>query len=467
MTTPRPRATLSATVEPEGSELSRSSRKRLEELLALLRQIQAGPDPTSTLLLQFQRRYRELPWQERTPFFEALLQMEVPRQAIEQELRRVLAEGQQASIDWCRRMTQLRRAIESPRMAAFRRLPNSTGGFKFLLDLRADVLAAQRRQHVDLEPLDEEIAHLLDSWFQHGFLFLQEITLDSPLRQIQFLREHELVHPMESLEEMQRRLGEDSACFALYHRALPEEPVVFIEAALTRGLCRSIHDILERDGSPPRPQADPDTAIFYSISNTQHGLSGLGLGGVLVFQVVEAIRKRNPAVKRFATLSPIPGFWRRYLRPLLRGEDERFLLKRSRLQEFFVLETGRQTVLERHAALTGRQAPDFPTALLEVLDSEGWLEDAALAKALRRPLTRLTYFYLTREKNLQGGPLNPVAGFHLGNGATLGANNVNFGANRSRRGLEDSCGMMVNYVYSPSWLQNIGRTIRALLPWRA
>jgi hypothetical protein len=269
-----------------------------------------------------------------------------------------------------------------------------------------------------------------------------------------------MVHPMTSVEEMARRLGEDRRCFALYHRSMPEEPVVFIEVALTRGIARSIHQIISYRARQTR--GTPDTAIFYSINNTQNGLAGLGLGKVLVFQVVEAIQKDQPGIKTYATLSPVPGFWPRYLRPIVQGYDGPFALKRDRLEEFFPRKA-RRALVERHADLGGSEISDLASALYDILSTPEWIEDPVYSRWLERPLTEMTYFYLTEEKNRQGKTLNPVANFHLSNSARVSQKNINFGANRSEQGLEDSCGMMVNYVYSGSWLQQIGRTMQALL----
>ena len=135
-------------------------------------------------------------------------------------------------------LTQLRRRLESPRLRAFRHFLSTSGGLPFLLDVRADVLAAHRNSELDLGPLDEEIAHLFTSWFLGGFLFLQELTQESSFRQIRFLKEHDMVHPMASLEEMGSRLGKDRRLFALYHRAMPEDPVVFVGGGADAGTRR-------------------------------------------------------------------------------------------------------------------------------------------------------------------------------------------------------------------------------------
>jgi hypothetical protein len=439
----------------------------MSDLLGRLDQIQAGEEASPDKLREFEAVYRAMPREERPAFFQALLsRLETRKGAIEGDMRRLAAASDQDAIAWSRLLTELRRKIESPRMRAFRRFINLSGGLKFLLDFRADVLAAQRQASVNLEPLDEEIAHLFNSWFQHGFLYLQEITQDSSYRQIRFLKDHDMVHPMTNLEEMGDRMGRDRRCFALYHRAMPEEPVVFIEVALTKDIARSIHQIIGGMEAAPVKKGAPDTAIFYSINNTQNGLAGLGLGKVLIFQVVDALKKGNPEVTTFSTLSPIPGFWDRYLKRILKGGESPYSLKAERLEGFFS-KKGRQAILARRRELSGKQEEPFPQALLEILSDPQWIEDPVYGKLLEKPLTEITFFYIAQEKDAQGRPLNPVANFHMGNGATVGMGNINFGANRFRRGMEESCGMMVNYVYSQTWLKQIGRTMQSLLPWKA
>ncbi len=441
--------------------LSRASARRVDALVKLLDRIGRKKETASLGVSQFREHYEELPQDDRPYFFDAILrQMEVEKPDIEGALADVLESDAGDPIAWSRCLTQLRRRIESPRLRAFRYFLSTSGGLPFLLDLRADVLAAHRNSELDLGPLDEEIAHLFTSWFQGGFLFLQELTEESSFRQIRFLKEHDMVHPMASLEEMGSRLGEDRRLFALYHRAMPGDPVVFVEAALTQGLVGSIHEILGAERPPAKSVRD--TAIFYSINNTQLGLAGLGLGKALIFQVVDVIRKDHPAVKAFSTLSPIPGFWEHYLERILRGEDRTFAMKRARLPEFFPVR--RQTELLRaHQERTGLPAADFHDTLIEILSSADWIHERRYTSLLEKPLTSLAYFYITKEENRRGQPLNPVAGFHLGNGARVSRANVNFAANISARGLRESCGMMVNYVYSDTWLRQFGRTMQSLL----
>ena len=448
-------------------EVSKSSRRKIDTLVERLDRIQRESAAAPEQLEAFRDGYQELAFEDRPPLFVAILdRLEVSRDELGPALQHVEDADPDGAAGWSRVLTDLRRQLESPRLRAFRKFVNLSGGIKFLLGLRADVLASLRHKDLDLLPLEDDLAHLFHSWFQQGFLFLREISRDSPYRQIRFLQAHDMVHPMASLEEMGGRLGTDRRCFALYHRVMPEEPVVFIEAALTRGMARSIHEIIqpERVAGARGPRAD--TAIFYSINNTQDGLAGLGLGRVLIFMVVEAIKSDQPAIKRFATLSPIPGFFPRYLRPILEGRDETFELKRRDLPRYFG-EQARKDLIERCGvdSASGSEERDLAGAILTALEKPAWIDDPLLVKRLRRPLRELAYFYLALEKPKRGRSANPVANFHLSNGASLAAKNVNFAGNRSERGLLDSCGLMVNYVYSTTWLEQIGKLARKLRPW--
>jgi malonyl-CoA decarboxylase len=448
-------------------DLNKTSARKINELLKLLKSIQAQKEPQPESLNKFRDQYQTILIEERPWFFEALIhKFEINKKEIEKELRLVLTEEGKDSNQWRRGLSGLRRKIESPRIRIFRNFLSISGGLKFLLDLRADVIAAQRQYPVNLEPLDLDIAQLFDLWFQGGFLFLNEITLDSPYRQIRFLKEHDLVHPMANLEEMGSRLGGDRRCFALYHRLLAEEPITFIEVALTRGLATSIHEIIGKKEDLLNNKKSPDTAIFYSINNTQNGLSGLGLGKVLIFQVVEILGKTYPGINTFATLSPVPGFWERYFKPILQGTKESFQMNRGRLDGLFP-EKVRQSLIEIHYTKSNHKVTDLGLLLLEILSDLQWIEDPDYLRMLQKPLTDLVYFYLSQEKDQRGKPLNPVANFHLENGAAIGLKNINFAANRFPRGLMESCGIMVNYIYSQTWLRQVSQTMKNFLPWRS
>jgi len=389
--------------------------------------------------------------------------LEADPDAVRRAADRLTQAGEDADARRCA-LEELRRVAASPRRVLLESFGQLSGGVKLVLDLRAEVLELQRAGVPGLEPLEEDIAAVLTGWFRHGFLRLGEIDRRSPFEQIRFVKERELVHPMVGLEEMGHRLGDDRRYFGLFHCLMPDEPAVFIEVALSRGLLRSIHAIIDPPADGREPAARPDTAIFYSINNAQHGLAGLGLGKVLVFRVVEALQRSHPGVKTFATLSPVPGFWLRYLRPILTASADGFLVGRDDVVELLNAKAQR-VIRERWTAAGGSDEAPVEEALAGLLDRPDWIEDKGLAAALRRPLVELVFRYLTEETDPRGKPLNPVAGFHLGNGATLSRRQVNFGAIRSPRGLAESCGVMVNYLYSSTWLQQIGRTVQSLLPF--
>ena len=439
-------------------------KKRIRQVAELASQIPSGDATDRDLLERYRQRYGELTPEQRLELFHWLSdEFEVNLKQIEEPLAKVRSASELDRVAWNANVRELRKAIASPRQRLLEGLINTTGGMEFVLGLRAEVLDAQRNGESGLEALEEDIAHLLNRWCQHGLLFIEEIDFASSFETIKFLKDREMVHPMVGLEEMGQRLGEDRMCFALYHVVMPDEPVVFIEVALSRGLLRSIHDVIKESGGARRPIKSPDTAIFYSINNTQNGLAGLGLGKVLILRVTEALRERHPSLKTFSTLSPIPGFWPRYLRPILEGKEKRFKIKRDDVIRKIPVKS-QQAILDRYRELGG-QKEDLASALLEVLVRPAWIEDSVFPQCLHKPLIDLAYTYIAEEKDSRGRPLNPVAGFHLGNGARVARSNINFAANISLRGLEESCGVMVNYVYSQKALGPIGRAVRSLLPW--
>jgi len=440
--------------------------KEVLQLVELFQQISAASDTPDKLLKEFRNQYTHLPQNERPVFFKAILcKIETRKSEIEDSLRALLDGEESDTFEWGTHLTKLRQEMESPRRKAFNQFVNLRGGIKFLLDLRGEVLQAQKHGSDELRLLDQDIAYLFNKWFQQGFLFLRQITQDSPFSQIQFLKEHELVHPMASVEEMGSRLGEDRLCFALFHQAMPGEMVIFIEVALTKGITRSIEDIIGTQPSKLAKADAADTAIFYSINNAQNGLAGLGFGKLLIFQVVDLIRDTRPQIETFATLSPIPGFWERYLKRILEGDDKRFAMKRKAVEELFPEKT-RTALMKYHAEQTEMKAKDICDVLLDLFSGTVWIEDPRYVKWIEKPLTELVYFYIMKEKSKRGKPLNPVANFHLGNGAAITRANINFSANPSPRGMKESCGMMINYVYSTPWRRQLRRAVKSLLPWQ-
>jgi hypothetical protein len=179
---------------------------------------------------------------------------------------------------------------------------------------------------------------------------------------------------------------------------------------------------------------------------------------MLIGKVVDSLKRENEKIRNFATLSPIPGFWKRYLRPLLEGKDEGFSFKPTDIISLFSKKAVSK-ILER-VGEDGYDPERFNAVLVSLLSDEAWVEDEELRKCLSHPMEKIAYHYIAHEKNPQGKPLNPVANFHLGNGATVSARNINFLANPSEKGLKESCGIMVNYIYTVNWLSQVRRSFR-------
>jgi malonyl-CoA decarboxylase len=261
-----------------------------------------------------------------------------------------------------------------------------------------------------LKLLDADLRHLFASWFNRGFLELRRIDWQSPAAVLEKLIAYEAVHEIKGWDDLRRRLAPDRRCFAFFHPALPGEPLIFVEVALVRGLATAMPPLLARetDEEAARAQAArADTAIFYSISNCQDGLRGISFGNFLIKQVVEELQAEFPQLKRFSTLSPVPGFRRWLMQRLAEGSD-----------------------------------PD--TVLLPKLERDGWWHDLAQSEKLRPALMRLCALYLTRQPS-PGSRVDPVARFHLGNGARL--ERINWLGNVARRAIQESFGIMVNYLY--------------------
>jgi malonyl-CoA decarboxylase len=308
---------------------------------------------------------------------------------------------------------RLRIALNAPRAKFFTQFNLLPEGVKFLVDLRADLLAALP-QAPALEVLKVELDGLLESWFDPGFLELRRITWYSPALVLEKLIAYEAVHPIQSWNDLRNRLDTDRRCYAFFHPRLPNEPLIFVEIALTRGLPGSVQVLLDQGAPVQDPQA-ADTAIFYSISNTQKGLRGVSFGNLLLKRVIEDLRHDLPRLGVFATLSPLPGF-RKWLDHAL--AENRELLP--------AVDAG------KIAAELAR--PDWPA-------------DARVSEALREPMEKLAARYLLEEKS-GSQPLDPVAHFHLNNGAVV--SRIYWAADTSAHGMEQSYGMMVSYRYEPS-----------------
>ena len=331
-------------------------------------------------------------------------------------------EAARGSEDESRAEVRLRRAFTAPRTRLLQRFSAYPGGVRFLVELRAELLAHLKGDK-RLLALDDELQELFSTWFNVGFLELQRISWDSPASLIEKLIRYEAVHDVRSWLDAKNRLDEDRRCYGFFHPRLPGEPLIFVEVALLRELAASITPLLDEEAAPA-DLSKASTAIFYSISNTQSGLRGVSFGDSLIKRVVETLRGEFPQLKVFATLSPIPG-----LRGWVARQAEA-LLQATPARE-------RQAL----ARALGPSAVDA-TAMLAALEGVASLDDKS---ALRRWLLGATARYLGRELVDDGRPLDGVARFHLGNGARV--ERLNWLADPSPKGLKQSWGLMVNYLY--------------------
>jgi malonyl-CoA decarboxylase len=299
-------------------------------------------------------------------------------------------------------------ASEPLRQELFRRLNRAPGATSELVAMRADLLDA-KASHKDLAALERDIVHLLSSWFNRGFLVLRRIDWSTPAIILEKVIRYEAVHEIHDWNDLRRRIDPvDRRCYAFFHPALVDEPLIFVEVALTESIPGAIAPLLAVDRQPVAIER-ARTAVFYSISNCQRGLAGISFGNFLIKQVVEELRRELPKLENFVTLSPVPGF----------------------IQWL-------------------KQTPDLPVSdedrpLLDRLDNPGWVDDPELTAQLRALVEPLAAHYFLKAKTSKGRLIDSVARFHLGNGARL--ERIDWLGDLSPKGLRESAGIMVNYLY--------------------
>ena len=306
----------------------------------------------------------------------------------------------------------LRGAMRSSRIRILTQFNAIPQGVKFLVDLRADMLRYLEKDK-ELAVLDRELESRLSAWFDVGFLELQRITWNSPAALLEKLIEYEAVHEIRSWTDLKNRLDSDRRLYAFFHPRMPAEPLIFVEVALTDHLADNVQALLD-ENAPVFDNRKADTAIFYSISNTQVGLRGVSFGNFLLKRVIDDLQRDFPKLAHFATLSPMPGL---------------------------------ASWVRKNPAVLGEAGIELS---LEDLSTGAWAADKKQARALRDPLSRLAARYLASAK--QGGgesgpPADPVSRFHLGNGARV--ERLNYLGDSSAKGFRQSFGLMVNYLYSP------------------
>ncbi|TMJ49863.1 MAG: MCD, Malonyl-CoA decarboxylase MCD [Alphaproteobacteria bacterium] len=303
---------------------------------------------------------------------------------------------------------QLHFASEPRRQELIRRLNRAPRGTSELVAMRADLLALMNGAH-DLAALDRDIVHLLGSWFNRGFLVLRRIDWSTPANILEQIIRYEAVHEISDWNDLRRRIDPvDRRCYAFFHPALADEPLIFVEVALTETMPSAIAPLLAVDRQPVAIER-ARTAVFYSISNTQRGLGGISFGSFLIKQVVEELRRELPKLDTFVTLSPVPGFmqWLKQANDVPVTDDDR--------------------------------------ALLQHLDEPNWFENTETIAQLRSLLEPLAAHYFLKARTAKGRLIDSVARFHLGNGARL--ERIDWLGDLSAKGMRESAGIMVNYLY--------------------
>jgi len=321
---------------------------------------------------------------------------------------------------------ELKNALIPPRIGLLTQFSSLPNGLKLLIDMRATLLT-RVKEDPRLYKLCLDIKELLGAWFDIGMLDLQEITWNSPAALLEKLIEYEAVHEIRSWGDLRSRLDSNRLCFAFFHNKMPSEPLIFVEVALVNKLSSSIQELLNKEDDKIEPE-QATTAIFYSISNTQPGLAGISLGNFLIKTVVQELSTEFEHLKHFATLSPVPNF-KKWLSPKLAEEDKDVLLPKEIV------------------AIKERFHCDNATRKMREALKEDWHKDNLIAEAFRPILARLCVLYLLEERK-GNRALDPVANFHLSNGARL--ERINWLADLSEKGMNRSYGIMVNYYYELS-----------------
>jgi len=367
--------------------------------------------------------YRELDRKEQRRFFAALLAEFSP------DAKQVLAAAQAYATEAsAANLAHLSAVAEPARQELLRRLNRAPGGTAAILRMRERILEL-KREHRELEAVDADFRHLLSSWFNPGFLQIVRVDWHTPAYLLEKIIVHEAVHEIQGWNDLRRRLDTDGRCYAFFHPALPDEPLIFVEVALMDRIAEAVPPLLDAQSTSKEPSR-ANTAVFYSISNCQPGLRGVPLGNFLIKRVVDVLSEELPRLKVFCTLSPIPGF-AAWLGPLLEAPEAPGNAPLA--QALKVVARDR----ELHADVAGI-AGDAKRAAMRLAP-------------LKEPLTRLCATYLLQCSDGSEPAQDPVARFHLNNGARM--ERINWLADPSRKGLRESLGMMVNYLYLPSAIQ--------------
>ena len=392
--------------ERRGTDSTRS-----ESLIELAEHLLSGRGEASGVALarEILGRYAELTTGPRIAFFEALAERFGPDPT---RMEKAIAAWRAKPSD--ETAAEVHAASEPRRQELFRRLNLAPGGTTALVRMREQLIDVLAHRDDDLGQVDADFVHLFSSWFNRGFLVLRRIDWSTPAIVLEKLIRYEAVHEIRGWDDLRRRIDPpDRRCYAFFHPALVDDPLIFVEVALQRDIPGAIAPIL---ASGRQEFVEPDkarTAVFYSISNCQRGLAGVSFGNFLIKQVVEEIRRELPKLTTFVTLSPVPGFGR-WLTGELKAENSAAIGESDR-------------------------------TVLSLLERPHWWADSEIFSQLEQPLMRAAAWYFLRAKTPRGTPIDPVARFHLGNGARL--ERINWLGDTSEKAVAQAYGLMVNYLY--------------------
>jgi malonyl-CoA decarboxylase len=390
-------------------ERRESAEKRSASLVELCEDLLSGRGEASGVALarEILTDYAELTSGPRIAFFEALARRFGPDHG---KLDAAIAVWRANPSDDT--ATRVHRAAEPRRQELLRRLNLAPGGTAALVRMREHLLDALNRRS-DLKVVDNDFVHMFSSWFNRGFLVLRRIDWSTPASVLEKIIRYEAVHQIRDWNDLRHRIDpQDRRCYAFFHPALIDDPLIFVEVALTREIPSAIAPILTLQREVIRPDK-ATTAVFYSISNCQRGLAGVSFGHFLIKQVAEEIARETPKLSTFVTLSPAPNFaqW----------------LTRERANE-------QSQVISAN-----------DRAALANLDTVGWWQAEATREPVKEPLIRAAAWYYLHARTRNGSPVDSVARFHLGNGARL--ERLNWLADTSERAMSQAFGLMVNYLY--------------------
>jgi len=377
--------------------------EQLREEMAACIEGRGGEVATGARATRIGARYATLLPPGRQRFFDVLVGFGVDHAAVDSAILDVGAAADASERDAAQR--RLRNALVPARVRLLRAFNSLPSGVKFLVEMRADLLEIEKTEPA-LKPLEADLKDLLAAWFDIGFLEVRRITWDAPASLLEKLGHYEAVHEVRGWSDLKNRLDVDRRCFAFLHPAMPDEPLIFVEVALTTEMTGEMASLLDQH-APVTDPALATNAIFYSISNCQRGLDGISFGNALIKRVVQELAHEFRHLRTFVTLSPMPRF-----------------------REWLETQGG------------SAAAPEVPLKTMFV--NRAWSRDPNAAATLKTPLMQLAAHYLIEAKRGQRA-FDPVANFHLSNGARL--ERINWLADTSARGMRESAGMMVNYLY--------------------